>query len=301
MYSRKVMRLVNMEALFLREFRPYENISWGFLREFFTKELGRMYPRLVKQFYYKVKFEGSTLRTSVKGIKVFIHIEDFGDMFKLPYYGETYIVEGPTKLNNFSIRVDMLSFMVDPMREQKFPLKTGFMKDEVCMSHHLLTSILFPIQGNLEVFIKEDLVVLWFITQHHQANLVDGMFSYITVWKKNHLAGFPYGSLITKILASTDVDLMDELVDAAHSHINLPYLSKIKFWVFNGELRNDPMEKDEDEAYPISINGELINTIITMTQQTNISIKKLTKDDEIIKKNTSGKSIINNDDNSDNK
>lgn len=75
----------------------------------------------------------------------------------------------------------MLSFMVDPMREPKLPLKTGFMKDEVCMSHHLLTCILFPIQGNLEVFIKEDVVVLWFVTQHHQANLVDGMFSYMTV------------------------------------------------------------------------------------------------------------------------
>lgn len=73
MSNRKVMRLVNMDSLFLREFRPYENISQGLLKKLFAKEPDS-----------NLNFEGLTLTTSVKWVKVGIQKYDFEKMFELP-------------------------------------------------------------------------------------------------------------------------------------------------------------------------------------------------------------------------
>lgn len=126
------------------------------------------------------------------------------------------------------------------------------------------------------------------------------MFSLMAFCKKNQSIGFPFGSLITKILASVVVDLMDEPVDTIHSQNNSLSLSKIKFLFFQVELSNDHMVEDEEEAQSIAAKDEVINFILTMTHQNTLFIQKLGKDVVIIKKKTLGKSIIKDDINSDN-
>lgn len=68
-------------------------------------------------------------------------------MFELHYYGETYTIESPSKSKNFSLKADMLSFVVDLMREIMFPLKPRFMKAKVGVTRHLLTHTIFTRQG----------------------------------------------------------------------------------------------------------------------------------------------------------
>lgn len=140
------------------------------------------------------------------------------------------------------------------MRGIKLPLQTKLMKAKFHVEHHLLTCILFPKQENIEVIIKEDIIVLWLLTQHYQTNTANGIFSHMIWCKKNHSAELPYRGLITNILDLTRVKLIDKPVDGIHTQINSPSLNKIKLCVFHGELRNYTMEEDEEEAHPISAN-----------------------------------------------
>lgn len=65
---------------------------------------------------------------------------------------------------------------------------------------------------------------------------------------------------------------MDEPVNAIYTQVNLSFLRKIKVCVFYGEMRNDSMEDDEDEAQPIPANDEVINTIIEMNRHNTLVI-----------------------------
>lgn len=64
--------------MFIREYKPYENVRLVFLIEFFTKILDQMFPIFMRGFYSKLHVKGLTLTTHVKGIVVIIDKKSLG-------------------------------------------------------------------------------------------------------------------------------------------------------------------------------------------------------------------------------
>lgn len=44
-------------------------------------------PESLRGFYSNLKFEDPSLNSSIKGVEIDIHRDQFGKMFELPFYG----------------------------------------------------------------------------------------------------------------------------------------------------------------------------------------------------------------------
>lgn len=143
MFKCMVFKPSHMESTFLRDFRPYNNIKRGFIKEFFIKVHDRMFLRIVKLFYTNIKFEYLTLTKLVKGVEVCIHMDNFGKIFEFIDFSKSYTYDEPSRLNKLSQIVVISILLVDPMGDKPLSIKTKFMKAKCCVVHHLLTCILF--------------------------------------------------------------------------------------------------------------------------------------------------------------
>lgn len=139
--NRSVIWPTCMKLMFLREYRPYENLSRGIRREFFTEILDRIFCRLVTKFYSNIKTKGLALTTQVKRVQICIDIWEFGKLYELPYYGILYKYDGTSKFKRFNQNIVIVIFVEDPMVEKKLPLKTKFLKTKCQVMHYMLTQI----------------------------------------------------------------------------------------------------------------------------------------------------------------
>lgn len=75
----------------------------------------------------------------MKGTKIPIRRYQFGRMFELSLYGVSYTYDGQINFPNLKLSTTILSFVMNPMKEKKRPLKASFLKAKICVEHYLLT------------------------------------------------------------------------------------------------------------------------------------------------------------------
>lgn len=79
-------------------YKPYSHICQASLRVFFTKVPNKIYLNVVKEFYSNLYMIGKTLTSSVKIVRIMIHIEQFSRMFEITFLGTSYKSERPIGL-----------------------------------------------------------------------------------------------------------------------------------------------------------------------------------------------------------
>lgn len=115
---------------------------------------------------------------------------------------------------------------MNPTEDMKLSIKESFMKENVCVAHYILTSILLPGNINLDIIVKNDIVTLWLITQRFQTNLVEGILLHMNHIKQTQTIGLLYGALITKILVTFRIDPMGEEIASSSNKIDHSFLIK---------------------------------------------------------------------------
>lgn len=82
-----------------------------------------MFPDLVREFYSNLKLEDLFHKSFVRGKEINIHIDQFGRMFKLPFFGVSHTYEEPIKFKRFQLFTAIKSFVMNLMEDRKFPIK----------------------------------------------------------------------------------------------------------------------------------------------------------------------------------
>lgn len=124
MINRRVIQPYFMEESFMRSHKPCIHIYQRSLREFFIKVHGRILPNLMKQVYSNLMIVGTSLKSTIKGVEINIHRDDFGKMFEFPIQGASYTYESPKKsLKSLSTLFLYTPLLWIPWRKGNFLLR----------------------------------------------------------------------------------------------------------------------------------------------------------------------------------
>lgn len=93
-------------------------------------------------------------------------MEEFRAMCNVHSYRKIYTANIPNDILNFDHVIVIGIFLINPMRENKLPLKTKFMKESYCVLHHLKTHVLLPRKEYRENLVNG--VHMWLITLNFQ-------------------------------------------------------------------------------------------------------------------------------------
>lgn len=149
----------------------------------------------MKEFYSNLSIVGTSLRSSVKEVKIDIHKDQFGRMFEPSFQGRTYTYEAPKELKKSRRSISIYSLIMNPMEDIKLPIKSRFLKPRVHASHYLLTRILFPRNINLIYVINDNIIPLWLLTKKFPIGWMNisshdliqrNSVSMTSIWSTNH-------------------------------------------------------------------------------------------------------------------
>lgn len=130
-----------MDENFVKDFSTYDNICYGFLREFFIVKPNPLYPRLIQNFYPNLNFEGISITSRIGETNIGVTTYEFQVMCKVPDNGKTYKVKAPDGTKKFDHTIAAGSFFINPMRKKRLSFKTKFMKAICRFVHYLMTHV----------------------------------------------------------------------------------------------------------------------------------------------------------------
>lgn len=107
-----------MDENFVKDFSTYDNICYGFLREFFIVKPNPLYPRLIQIFYPNLNFEGISITSRIGEININFTTYEFWVMCKVLDNGQTYKAEAFDGTKKFDHTITTGSFFINPMREK---------------------------------------------------------------------------------------------------------------------------------------------------------------------------------------
>lgn len=145
--------------------------------------------------------------------------------------------------------------------------------------HYLQIITLFPRNINHNHVIREYVVPLWLLIQEILINWVEGIFNHVIWCKEIPSTGLPYGPIITRLLATFNIDTMDEAKYSTYHRITYTALRQIKVLVKHGEIQEDSSIKEEGEDNPEEEEETKIDKVLNVCQSLVEDINKIMERD----------------------
>lgn len=108
---KKVIQPCHLESNLLRSHKLCHLICQASLKDFFMQVPDRTFPNLIREFYQNLKIVGTSLRSIVSGVEIYIHKDNFGRIFELPFEGKTYTHEMPLGFRNFKHSITLITLL----------------------------------------------------------------------------------------------------------------------------------------------------------------------------------------------
>lgn len=111
----RVLRETYLDTLFFHIFDLYKSLCLNLLRGFLIKKLMPSPPRLTELFYMNLIYKNIALVSKVSITKIYLTIQEFGRLYKLPYLWKSYTIATPYGSNKFKKNIAIRSLLIDPM------------------------------------------------------------------------------------------------------------------------------------------------------------------------------------------